>query len=148
MDNNSIIILRNKKLDSMTSGRAALANRVIQAWQCLKALLECLWSWMDEKLRLNRAWFLQNLHLPWMNSSFELLQKGTDSLDSCFKHAPWYFQMMNQAMDDELVWRKLKKIWEKKFQELDLDLKKWLWLCKNSYDLCYILPPNHSHKQV
>ena len=121
---------------------------LIQALQCSNVPLWSLYRWLEERLKFNCARILQNFKSPLISSSFKLLQTGTNCCGSFFNLAPWCFQMMNWSRECEVMWGNWEKILRENFKSLDLDLKKWLWLSKNSYDLCYIFPPNHSLKHV
>ena len=123
INNNSISILRIKEIDLEPLWSAELEFDGSKALWCFNVPPVCLYEWLEERLKFNCARILQNFKSPLISSSFKMLQTGTDSLGSKSNIAQWCFRIMNWSREVDCVWRIWKKIWEKKFEELDLDLK-------------------------
>ena len=68
---------------------------------------------------LEVQWFLIRAKFDFTMDEFKLQAAPmcTNSCDSKSNNDQWCFRVMNQVVDCALVWRNVKKIWEKKFEE-------------------------------
>ena len=85
-----------------------------------------MYGWLEEKLQLNCTRFCQNLDLPWMLSSFDMLQSCTVFFNSTCKPAQEQLRNKDQARRMDWMWRNCKKKVREIFWCFDLDLKLWL----------------------
>ena len=145
--NNITTISRNKEIESVTSWRAAVEFDGFKPCNAQTVLLWCLWSGLEEKLRINCARFGQNLDSPLLLNLDVCFNLAMILLNSTSKLVQWCFRVTNQAIECDVMWRNWEKFGEKvreNFEKMDLDLKLWVVNPENSYGYAYICSINHA----
>ena len=105
--------------------------------------LWCLYRWLKEKLKLNCTRIQQILKIPWMLQALCMLQYGANCSNSTSNSSQEHFRIMNQAIEELLVWRFARKIWEKSLKNFGSRSEKWVLIPENSYDFLYICLANY-----
>lgn len=120
-----MINLRNKRFEWWPLEEQQLEFVWFEACNGSKFLYEACrvdWrrNWSSNALESNRFWICHGCFQASMNKT------GTVCYGSTSKLAQWYFKMMNQPREMDIVWRDCKKFERKSLKNFDLDLKKWI----------------------